>query len=310
MTIPGWSHPDLPALLGGIEAGGTKWVCAVGDGEDGGLLAETRIPAGDPGATLDQAARFFIQQTGDHGRLAALGIGSFGPLDLDPSSPTCGFITTTLKPGWAGTDLAGYFMRKFEIPVNLDTDVNTALIGESAWGAGRDCQDLLYLTVGTGIGGGALVNGQVVHGLQHPEMGHTRVPHDLVRDPFPGICAYHGDCLEGLACGPALQARWGHPPASLPRDHPAWDLQAHYLALGLANFILTLSPQRIILGGGVMEQRQLFPLVRAGVRESLAGYLLAAEFRERIDQYIVPAELGEQAGVMGALRLAWQALQD
>lgn len=293
-------------ILGGIEAGGTKWVCAVGDGISE-PLAETRLPCGLPPETLARAAQFFRQQIEPHGELAALGIGSFGPLDLDPSSLTCGFITTTLKPGWSNTDLAGYFRQALGVPVGLDTDVNAALLGEASWGAGRGCGDFLYLTVGTGIGGGALVNGQVLHGLIHPEMGHTRVPHDLQRDPFPGSCASHRDCLEGLASGPALQARWGKPPGSLPPDHPAWILEAHYLALGLANFILTLSPERVILGGGVMEQRQLFPLVRKEVQRLLGGYLRANQLRTAIDRYIVPPEMGERAGVLGSIALAQKA---
>lgn len=297
----------MPVIFGGIEAGGTKWVCAIGGGSPE-LLAETRFPAGSPQETLARASLFFHQQAERLGPLAALGIGSFGPLDLDPHSPKFGYITTTLKPGWAGTDLIGYFRQKLELPVGLDTDVNAALLGEAAWGAGRGCRYLLYLTVGTGIGGGALVNGQPIHGLLHPEMGHVRVPHDWQRDPFPGVCESHGDCLEGLASGPALQARWGQPPETLPPGHPAWRLEAHYLALGVANFILTLSPQRVILGGGVMEQRQLFPLVCSEVQALLGGYLQVEALQESIDRFLLPPELGSRAGVLGAIALAQRAL--
>ena len=298
----------MPLIYAGIEAGGTKWVCAIGDGSPD-LLAETRFRAGRPQDTLAQAVQFFQHEAGRFGRLAALGIGSFGPLDLDPHSQTHGYITTTLKPGWAGIDLTGYFRSALRVPVGLDTDVNAALLGEASWGAGRGCQDLLYLTVGTGIGGGALVNGKPLRGLLHPEMGHIRVPHDLQRDPFPGVCALHGDCLEGLACGPALQARWGPSPDCLPPDHPAWILEAHYLALGLANFILTLSPQRVILGGGVMDQHQLFPLVRSEIQALLGGYLQVENLQEAIDRFILPPELGSRAGVLGAIALAQQAIE-
>jgi fructokinase len=194
-----------------------------------------------------------------------------------------------------------------ELPLGIDTDVNTAALGESRWGAAQGLSDFIYLTIGTGIGGGGMVNGGLIHGLVHPEMGHLRIPHDWEADPFPGICPYHGDCLEGLATGPAIEARWVQKGETLARDHPAWQLEAHYLALGLVNLICTLSPHRIIIGGGVMDQDQLFPMIRVKVKNLLSDYISAPEIMEHIDQYIVPPKLGSQAGVLGAIALAQQA---
>jgi fructokinase len=188
--------------------------------------------------------------------------------------------------------------------VAIDTDVNAAAIGESCWGAARGLSDFLYLTVGTGIGGGAVVNGEIVHGLMHPEMGHIRIPHDLARDPYPGVCPYHRDCLEGLASGPAIQERWGKPGEELPPDHPAWALEAHYLALGLASWVCTLSPKRIVLGGGVMQQTQMFPLIRSELSDLLNRYILTPVLQEGMESYLVPPVLGNRSGVLGALALA------
>jgi len=292
--------------VGGIEAGGTKFVCAVGSGPDD-IRAETRFPTTTPEETIGQAIAFFREQREQHGELAALGIAAFGPLDPDPASPTYGYITSTPKPGWANTDFAGPLARALNLPVAFDTDVNGAALGEGRWGAAQGLDTFIYLTIGTGIGGGAMVGGSLLHGLLHPEMGHVRLPHDRQQDPYPGRCPYHGDCLEGLASGPAIAARWGRPAETLPVDHPAWSLEAHYLALGLVNFIVTLSPQRMILGGGVMEQAHLFPLVRRRVLELLNGYVQSPRLLEAIDTYIVPPALGRRAGVLGALALAQQA---
>jgi fructokinase len=195
---------------------------------------------------------------------------------------------------------------EFRIPVAIDTDVNVAAVGESKWGAAVDIDYSLYLTIGTGIGGGGVFNGKPLHGLIHPEMGHIRLPHDWAQDPYGGACPYHGDCFEGLACGPALQDRWGQPGDSLPLDHPAWTLEAHYIALALHNLICTLSPRRIILGGGVMGQAQLFPMVRAEVLQLLNGYVQSPMILEHIETYIVPPGLGGRAGVLGAIALAQQ----
>jgi fructokinase len=294
-------------LWGGIEAGGTKFVCAIGSGPDD-LRAEVRFATTTPEGTIGRAIQFFRQHQEEHEEpLAAVGIASFGPLDPNPDSPTFGYITRTPKAGWAHTDLAGAVRQALDVPVGFDTDVNGAALAEYCWGAARGLDTFIYLTIGTGIGGGGMVNGKLIHGLLHPEMGHVRIPHDRSRDPFPGCCPFHDDCLEGLATGPALSARWGQPAEKLPPDHPAWPLEAEYLALGLVNFTCTLSPQRIIMGGGVMQQAHLFPLVRRRVLELLNGYLQAPAILDHIDEYIVPPALGNRAGVLGAIALAQRA---
>jgi len=290
------------ALYGGIEAGGTTFVCGVGTGPDD-LRAVTEFATTTPEETLGRAIAFLKEESiGEP--LAAVGVACFGPVDLNPRSPTFGSITSTPKQGWANTDVRGRLAQALGVPVGFDTDVNGAALGEHRWGAAQDVATFIYLTVGTGIGGGGLVGGVPMHGLVHPEMGHLRVPHDRVRDPFKGICPFHGDCLEGLAAGPALEARWGQRAEALPVDHPAWVLEAEYLALGVTNLILALSPERVILGGGVMQQEQLYPLIRQRVQELLAGYLEAPAVLDEIERYIVPPELGGRAGVLGAIALA------
>ena len=193
------------------------------------------------------------------------------------------------------------------MPVALDTDVNASALAEHLWGAAMGVDDMVYVTVGTGIGGGAMAGGKLVHGLVHPEMGHMRVPHDRGADDFDGACPYHGDCLEGLASGPAIERRWGRRPELLPDDHPAWELEAGYLAAGVVNLICTLSPRRVVMGGGVMERPSLLPRIRAGVRELLAGYVRAPEVSDAIDEYIVTPALGARSGVLGAIALAQTA---
>jgi fructokinase len=283
--------------FGGIEAGGTKFVCAVGSGPDD-IISETRFPTTSPAETIGRAIEFFRGGP----PLAALGIASFGPVDPALDSPTWGYITATPKPGWADVDLAGALGRALGVRVGFDTDVNGAALAEWRWGAGAGLDTLIYLTIGTGIGGGGLANGALMHGLMHPEMGHIRIPHDPA-DAFPGACPYHGDCLEGLAAGPALAARWGRPAHELPPDHPAWRLEAHYLALGLVSFVCTVSPERIIMGGGIMDQSELWAPLRDEVRTLLAGYIRASAL-EHLDKYIIPPALGRRAGVLGAIALA------
>ncbi len=292
-------------LYGGIEAGGTKTVCAVGTGPDD-LRAETRFPTGGPEETIERAIRFFREQAATE-PLSAVGIAAFGPIDPNPASPTFGFVTTTPKPGWAHTDFAGAVRGALGVPVGFDTDVNVAALGEHRWGAAQGLDTFVYLTVGTGIGGGAMVNGRLLHGLMHAEMGHIFVPHDREEDPFPGACIYHGDCLEGLAGGPALEQRWGVPGEQLPQDHEAWALEAHYLALALANYVLILAPQRIIVGGGVSAQAQLFPMIRRRLRENLNDYIRVPEIEYGLDDYVVPPALGGRSGVLGAIALAEEA---
>jgi fructokinase len=295
----------MSALVGGIEAGGTKFICAVGSGPDD-VRELVRIPTTTPQETITRSIEFFQTQRGKLGPLAAIGIASFGPIDPKPGSPRYGYITSTPKPGWGNTDFSGAIARGLRVPVGFDTDVNVAALGEWRWGAGQGLDNLIYLTIGTGIGGGGLVNGRLMHGLVHPEMGHIRVPHDLAIDAYPGHCPYHGDCLEGLACGPAMNERWQKPSEDLPADHPAWALEAEYLAWALVNIICTLSPERIILGGGVMAAGQLFPLIRARVQQLLNGYVQSPSIQRDIDRYIVPPGLGDRSGVLGAFALAQQ----
>ncbi len=293
------------AYVGGIEAGGTKFVCAVGSGPDD-VRAEARFPTTTPDETIGRAVAFFREQEARFGRPAALGIASFGPVDPNPASPTFGYITSTPKPHWANVDLAGAIRAALDVAIGFDTDVNIAGLGEYHWGAARGVSNFIYLTVGTGIGGGVLIDGRPVHGLVHPELGHIPVPHDWAADPYKGRCPFHGDCLEGMAAGPAIGERWGRPPTELPPEHPAWELEAHYLSLALHTYICTLSPERIILGGGVMEQPQLLPLIRRKVQQSLNGYVHSPALMDGIDGYIVPPGLGNRAGVLGAFALAQQ----
>lgn len=294
-------------LFGGIEAGGTKFVCAVGTDPEQ-LQAHTRIPTTTPDETLGQVVDFFRQQQAAGHKIAAVGIGAFGPVDVNPNSSKFGYFLNTPKPGWQQIDFVGLIQRELNVKVGFDTDVNAAALGEHKWGNGQGIDNLIYLTVGTGFGGGVMVNGNLVHGLLHPEMGHILIPHDLSIDPFTGACPFHQDCLEGLASGLAMEKRWGKKGAELPDDHPAWELEAQYLATGLVNFILTLSPERIIIGGGVMEQKQLFPMVRSQVTKKLSSYLDLPEITRDIDSYIVPPGLGNKAGFAGAFALAEQAL--
>jgi fructokinase len=291
---------------GGIEAGGTKWVCAIGDGGAEVLATET-FPTATPEETIARAAQFFSGSL----LLDGVGVASFGPIDVRRGSPTWGYITTTPKPGWAHTDLVGKLRAALEIPVAFDTDVNAAALAEWRWGAAVGLDTCCYITVGTGIGGGAIVNGRLLHGLLHPEVGHMRIPHDRARDPFDGVCPYHRDCFEGLASGEAIRQRWGRPGEELSADAAIWELESEYLALGLMNVICTLSPQRIVLGGGVPKQATLLPLVRRRLQEMLASYFDAPELTrpEAIDRYIVPPGLGDRSGVLGAIALARTASQ-
>ncbi|HLH03483.1 MAG TPA: ROK family protein [Bryobacteraceae bacterium] len=289
-------------MFGGIEAGGTKFICGIGTSPAD--LETTQFPTSSPDITVGSVIEFFHKS---RAKLQSIGIGSFGPLDLDPDSPAYGHITSTPKPGWRNFDLAGTIRNALQLPVAIDTDVNAALLGEARWGAARGLTDAIYMTIGTGIGGGALVRGEVVHGLVHPEMGHLRIPHDRTRDPFPGACPFHGDCLEGLAAGPAIQARWGAVGTTLPPDHPAWALEAQYLAYGLNNLAVTLSPQRILLGGGVMQQSHLFTLIRREFAQLLNGYVQHPQLLDQLDHFIQTPQLGSRAGILGTLVLAERA---
>lgn len=294
-------------MLGGIEAGGTKFRCIVGD-DPTSIADEIRIETTGPEETLSEVVRFFRHQATKH-TLDAIGIGAFGPIDLHQSSSTYGYITTTPKTSWQHQNILGFVGDALKVPIGFDTDVGAAALGEYTWGAGQGVDDLVYLTVGTGIGGAALLKGRTIRGLIHPEMGHMLIPR-VAGDSFAGSCPFHGDCLEGMASGPAISKRWGHHPEGLAPDHPAWELEARYLAFGVANIILTLSPNRILIGGGVMQQALLFPALRSCLRELLGGYVKSPEITEKLDGYVVPPALGGRAGALGALVLARRALDE
>jgi fructokinase len=292
-------------LFGGIEAGGTKFVCIIASGPDH-ILEQARIPTTSPGETLGKTIEFF-QPFSASRQISAIGLGCFGPLDTDPTSSTYGFITNTPKPGWSNTDVYGTIQRALNVRVTIDTDVNTAALGEYIWGASHGCDPSFYLTIGTGIGGGYIINGKPLIGLLNPEMGHIRIPHDLRLDPFPGICPFHGDCFEGLANGPAIQARFGSRGESIPDDDPFWDVEAGYIASALVNYIYSLSPRKIVIGGGVMGRQFLFPVVRRKVQEFLHGYYAHPSLMDDIEHYIVPPGLENRSGSLGAIALTQMA---
>jgi fructokinase len=281
-------------MFGGIESGGSKWECAVGTGP-GDIRAYATIPTTTPEETIERVVDFFASE----GPVDALGIGSFGPIDARAGSATWGYVTTTPKPGWANTDVGQELGRRLDVAVAFDTDVNAAALGEHLWGAGRGLYSLWYVTVGSGIGGGAVVDGKILHGLSHPEFGHLRIPHDHDADPFAGSCPFHGDCLEGLASGTALEARWGTPADELDDEH-AWELEARYLALGLVAVVAVLSPERIVVGGGVAKRPGLLLLVHRELTALMNGYL---NF-EPPENYITAPSLGDRSGVLGAIALA------
>jgi fructokinase len=287
-------------LYGGIEAGGTKFVCAVGSGPQD-IVDEIRFPTATPVETIQHVCDFFAPHI--H-HLQAIGLGSFGPVDADPASPTYGYISATPKPHWGGTNILGMIREKLDIPIAIDMDVAIAGLGEAKWGASQGLNHSLYLTIGTGIGGGYIINGKPLRGLASLEMGHIRIPHNLELDPFQGACPYHGDCFEGLASGPAIQARFGKRAESFSDDDPFWDMEAGYIASALVNYILTLAPEMIIIGGGVMQKDIMFPKVRAKAQELLNSYLMNDRLLKNIDQYIVPPMLGNRSGVLGGIALA------
>jgi fructokinase len=287
-------------VYGGIETGGTKFVCAIGTAPDD--LITTQFPTTSPDESIVKAVDFF--RGSSLKQLTAIGIASFGPLDLDRNSPTYGYITATPKGAWSNINIMEKIRSQLNVPVVIDTDVNGAALGEQVWGAARGLDTFIYLTLGTGIGGGGMVNGGLMHGMLHPEMGHIRIPHDWQKDPYEGCCPFHGDCLEGLASGKAFELRWGQLSETLPSDHPGWELEAEYLASAINNYICTLSPQRIIIGGGLMRNPGLIPEVRRKVVENLKGYIRSVSITEDINQYIVAPALGDLSGVTGALELA------
>jgi len=289
--------------IGAIEAGGTKIVCGIG-GENGAIEDSVSFPTGHPEETMRQAADYFRDKNVD-----AIGIGSFGPIDLNRRSPHYGAVTTTPKPGWAGFNVIETLRRSFDVPYGWDTDVNAAALGEAKWGAAKGLGSCVYYTIGTGIGVGVYLEGTLVHGLVHPEAGHV-LTRRHPEDGYAGCCPYHGDCLEGMAAGPAIEGRWKAQGFELPADHPAWAIEAYYIAQAVTGSILTLSPHKVILGGGVMKQTQLFPLIREQVRRNLNGYLqIESLIGGDFDHYIVPPGLGDQAGLRGAVALGIDALR-
>ena len=289
-------------LYGGLEAGGTKMICVIGN-ENGEILERATFPTLSPQETMPEMLEFFKGKD-----IKALGIACFGPIDLNKESSTYGYITTTPKKLWANYDIVGEFKKALNIPIGLDTDVNGSLLGEITWGCAKGKTDALYITIGTGVGGGIMSNGKLLHGMLHPELGHMRMV-VAEGDNYKGHCPYHGTCFEGMAAGPAIEDRWGKKGVELSGDDKVWELESYYIAQAIASYILVLSPQIIILGGGVMHQEKLFPLIRKKVLEQLAGYLNTKELAD-IDNYIVPASLNDDQGIMGAVKLAIDAANE
>ncbi|HTX74402.1 MAG TPA: ROK family protein [Rectinemataceae bacterium] len=302
-------------IVGGIEAGGTKFACALlevksAEFDRPEIISRCTIRTTTPPVTLAAAKDFFRMETTERGQqMDCLGIGCFGPVDVHLSSPTWGHVTSTPKPGWSGTDVAGYFRDQLNVTVAFDTDVNAAAYGEFLWGEGRGLKDFIYLTVGTGIGGGVFSGGSLVHGMTHPELGHVKVAREE-SDDFPGSCPYHRDCIEGMASGPALALRWSCPPESLPADHQAWGIEARYLARAIAAYALVLSPERVLMGGGVGLRPGLAERVSAMVGEELAGYVQPLADPARIADFVRRPALGADAGLYGSAALALRFCMD
>ncbi|WP_449620876.1 ROK family protein [Robertmurraya sp. Marseille-Q9965] len=286
-------------MLGAIEAGGTKFVCAIGDAQ-GNIIERIQIPTTVPEETMEEVINFFQKYP-----IKSIGIGSFGPIDVNVESPTYGYITSTPKTAWKNYPFVQAIRQAFDIPVGFNTDVNAAALGEAKLGAAKGLDSCLYITVGTGIGAGAVVQGKLLQGLTHPEMGHILVRRHP-EDHYVGKCPYHKDCLEGLAAGPGIEERWGEKGIQLAVREEVWDLEGYYIAQALMQYILILSPKKIILGGGVMKQRQVFSYIHKHLAELVKGYVQLPE----LSDYIVSPELGDNAGITGSLMLAQEALMD
>ena len=285
---------------GSLEAGGTKMVCAIGD-EQGNILERVSIPTREPETTMPAIIDFFKNKG-----ICALGIGCFGPIDLDKKSETYGYITTTPKLAWRNYDIVGACKKELGVPVGFDTDVNGSALGEATWGCTKELDNSIYITVGTGIGVGVIIDKKPYHGMIHPEGGHiflARHPQDPMER---GVCPYHELCLEGLASGPSIQARWGKPGVELADRKEVWELEAYYLAQAICSYIMILSPERIIVGGGVAHQEQMMPLIRAEVLRQMGGYITAKGMQD-LDNYIVLPSLNDDQGILGALKLAMDA---
>ena len=288
-------------IIGALEAGGTKMVCAYGD-ESGRIMDQISIPTLTPDKTLSECLEYFADK-----HIEALGIACFGPVDLRKNSTAYGHITSTPKPDWGGTDVVGFFKKSLGVPVGFDTDVNGSLLGEVTYGAARGLTDVVYFTIGTGVGAGIMSGGKLVHGMMHPEAGHMLLSKHI-NDTYKGRCPYHENCFEGLAAGPAIEERWGDKAINLSGREDVWEMESYYIAQAMVNVIVTLSPQRIILGGGVMHQEQLFPLIREKTADMLNGYI-RSELLEDMNTYIVPASLHDDQGIMGCIKLALDEME-
>ena len=289
-------------LFGALEAGGTKMVCAIGN-ENGEILEQKSIPTTTPEETMPAVLEYFKDK-----EIASIGIACFGPIDLNKNSETYGYITSTPKIPWRNYNIVGAVKDALKIPVGFDTDVNGSLLGEVTWGCAKGLTDAVYFTIGTGVGAGIMTNGKMLHGMLHPEAGHVKmVPRS--GDTYKGKCPYHGTCFEGMAAGPAIEERWGAKAVQLADREEVWDLESYYIAQALMGIVLTLSPQKIILGGGVMHQKQLFSMIREKMLKELNGYIQAKELAD-IDNYIVPASLNDDQGIMGCIKLAMNSLEE
>lgn len=287
--------------LGALEAGGTKMVCAIGN-ENGEIFERVSIPTESPDVTMPKLIAYFADK-----EIEALGIGCFGPIDLNRNSETYGCITTTPKLAWKNYNIVKAFQDALRVPVGFDTDVNGSALGEATWGITKGLQNSMYITIGTGVGTGIITNGGLLHGMLHPEGGHLLLSRHP-KDSFEGTCPYHKNCLEGLAAGPAIEARWGEKGTQLADRKEVWELEAYYIAQALVDYIMVISPQRIVIGGGVMHQEHLMPLIREEVKRQLAGYIDTKELSD-IDQYIVLPSLNDNQGIMGALKLGLDEYQ-
>ncbi len=288
--------------LGALEAGGTKMVCAIGD-ETGKIFEQISIPTRTPEDTIPEIIDYFQKA-----QIEALGIGCFGPIDPDKQSATYGYITSTPKLAWANFNIVNAFEKELNCPVGFDTDVNGSVLGEVTFGQAKGKSCVVYVTIGTGVGAGIYIEGKLLHGMLHPEAGHVMIQR-REGDNYQGKCPYHKTCLEGMAAGPAVEERWGRKAVELKDRKEVWDLEAYYIAQALTGYILTLSPEMIILGGGIMHQEQLFPMIRSYVKEMLGGYIRTEEL-ENMENYIVPASLNDDQGIMGALELGRRALAE
>ena len=289
--------------MAAVEAGGTKFNCGLGD-ENGNIIDQVSIPTTTPEETMKKVIEYFKDKKFD-----VMGVGSFGPIDPIKGSKTYGHITKTPKAYWSDYNLIGELKKHFDVPMEFDTDVNGAALAEAWWGAGKGFKNVMYITVGTGIGAGATVDGKMLQGLTHPEMGHISVKRHP-EDTFEGTCSFHGDCLEGMAAGPAIEKRWGKKGIELAEDNRVWEMEAYYLSQALVNYILILSPEKIIMGGGVMKQKQLFPLIHKNVKEMLNGYVDKKEILEDIENYIIYPGLGDYAGFIGSFALGKLAMEN